>query len=37
MNEVEAAIVFGDFLHRLASFLPDEATPYCLFEALLFW
>lgn len=29
---VEAATVFGDYLHRLASFLPDEATPYCLFE-----
>lgn len=31
-DEVEAAGIFGDLLHRLASFLPDEATPYCLFE-----
>ena len=31
-DEVEAANIFGDLLHRLASFLPDEATPYCLFE-----
>lgn len=31
-NEVEAATIFGDFLHRLASFLPDDAKPYCLFE-----
>ena len=30
-EEVEAATIFGDLLHRLASFLPDEATPYCLF------
>lgn len=29
---VEAATAFGDYLHRLASFLPDEAPPYCLFE-----
>lgn len=31
-DEVEAANIFGDLLHRLASFLPDSATPYCLFE-----
>ncbi len=31
-DEVQAANIFGDLLHRLASFLPDEATPYCLFE-----
>ncbi len=30
-DAVEAANIFGDLLHRLASFLPDEATPYCLF------
>jgi len=30
-DEVEASGIFGDLLHRLASFLPDEATPYCLF------
>jgi hypothetical protein len=33
---VEAASVLGDFLHRLASFLPDEAAPYCLFETTPF-
>jgi hypothetical protein len=32
-NEVEAANMFGDYLHRLASFLPDAVTPYCLFTA----
>ncbi len=32
LDEVEAAHLFGDLLHRLASFLPDEAIPYCLFE-----
>ncbi len=31
-NEVEAATLFGEFLHRLASFLPDNANPQCLFE-----
>jgi hypothetical protein len=31
-NEVDAATIFGDFLHRLASFLPDDAKPYCFFE-----
>jgi hypothetical protein len=31
-DEVEAANIFGDLMHRLASFLPDEATPYCLFD-----
>ncbi len=31
-DEVEAANIFGDLLHRLASFLPDEAVSYCLFE-----
>ncbi len=36
MDEVEAATLFGDFLHRLASFLPDEATPYCFFESTPF-
>jgi hypothetical protein len=36
MDEIETANVFGDFLHRLASFLPDEATPFCLFEATPF-
>ncbi len=32
LTPVEAATVFGNYLHRLASFLPEEATPYCLFE-----
>ncbi|MGH2638917.1 MAG: hypothetical protein ACRDF4_06505 [Rhabdochlamydiaceae bacterium] len=32
LTPVEAATVFGSYLHRLASFLPDEAIPYCLFE-----
>ncbi len=32
VQSVEEADYFADFLHRLASFLPDEATPYCLFE-----
>ena len=31
-DPVEAATIFGDLLHRLASFLPDEAKPYCLFD-----
>src|SRR5579864_7073850 len=31
-DEIEAANIFGDLFHRLASFLPDEAIPYCLFE-----
>ena len=31
-DDVEAANIFGDLLHRLASFLPDVAIPYCLFE-----
>lgn len=35
-DEVEAANILGDFLHRLASFLPDEAEPYCLFEGSSF-
>jgi hypothetical protein len=32
-DAVEAATIFGDYLHRLASFLPDSVTPYCLFES----
>lgn len=32
LDEIEAANIFGDFLHRLASFLPDEADPFCFFE-----
>ncbi len=32
LTPIEAATVFGAYLHRLASFLPDEAIPYCLFE-----
>jgi hypothetical protein len=31
-DDAQAANIFGDLLHRLASFLPDVATPYCLFE-----
>jgi hypothetical protein len=31
-GDVAAANIFGDLLHRLASFLPDEATPYCLID-----
>ena len=31
-DEVEAANIFGELLHRLSSFLPDDAAPYCLFE-----
>jgi hypothetical protein len=31
-DEVEAANIFGELLHRLASFLPDEAAPYAFFE-----
>ena len=31
-DEVEAATVFGELLHRLASFLPDDAMPYCFFD-----
>jgi hypothetical protein len=29
---VEAASFFGEYLHRLAAFLPERITPYCLFE-----
>ena len=32
LTPVEAATVFGHYLHRLVSFLPDEAIPYCLFK-----
>ena len=31
-DDVEAATLFGEFLHRVASFLPDDANPQCLFE-----
>jgi tRNA (guanine-N7-)-methyltransferase len=31
LTPLEAATVFGSYLHRLASFLPDVVTPYCLF------
>lgn len=31
-DEVVAANIFGDLLHRMASFLPDEAIAYCLFD-----
>jgi hypothetical protein len=31
-EEVEAATLFGDFLHRLASFLQDDIAIFCLFE-----
>lgn len=33
IDEVEAAEAFGDFLHRLASFLPEGVEPFCLFES----
>lgn len=36
VDEIEAANILGDYLHRLASFLPDEAEPYCLFEGSSF-
>lgn len=32
VTSVERATIFGNYLHRLASFLPDEVTAYCLFE-----
>ncbi|MBP7074411.1 MAG: hypothetical protein KBA81_03390 [Rhabdochlamydiaceae bacterium] len=32
LTAIESATVFGAYLHRLASFLPDEVIPYCLFE-----
>ena len=32
LTPLEAASIFGNYLHRLASFLPDEATSYCLFD-----
>jgi tRNA (guanine-N7-)-methyltransferase len=32
LTALEAATVLGTYLHRLASFLPDEATVYCFFE-----
>ena len=35
-DEVEGANILGDLLHRLASFLPDEATPYCLLDTSSF-
>lgn len=31
-DEVEAATIFATYLQRLASFLPDEIKPYCLFD-----
>lgn len=31
-DEVESATMLGDFLHRLASFLPEDAAVFCLFE-----
>lgn len=31
--EVLGATLFADYLHRLASFLPEEVRPFCLFEA----
>ncbi len=30
-NELEGANLFGAFMQRLAAFVPDEMTPYCLF------
>lgn len=32
LTPLESATIFGNYLHRLASFLPDEVTPYALFE-----
>ena len=32
LDSIEAATVLGHYLHRLVSFLPDEAVPYCLFD-----
>ena len=32
LTPLEAATIFGNYLHRLASFLPDDVTSYCLFE-----
>jgi hypothetical protein len=32
LSKVEAANVLGNYLHRLASFLPDEVAIYCLFD-----
>ncbi len=32
LTPLESATIFGNYLHRLASFLPDEVTPYSLFE-----
>ena len=32
LDAPQAATVFGSYLHRLASFLPDEVAVYCLFD-----
>lgn len=32
---LDKANLFGAYLHRLASFLPDEVKPFCLFEPSL--
>lgn len=32
LTALETATIFGNYLHRLASFLPDEVMPYALFE-----
>ncbi len=32
---IDKANMLGDYLHRLASFLPDEMKPFCLFEPSL--
>ena len=31
-QELLAASIFADYIHRLASFLPEEIKPFCLFE-----
>lgn len=34
LSSIEAATIFGGYLHTLASYLPEEAALYCLFDDL---
>src|SRR3990167_7928590 len=34
LRKLFAADVFSDYLHRLASFLPEDALPFCLLDAV---
>ena len=36
-QELIAATIFAEYFHRLASFLPEEIKPFCLFEGAHFF